>query len=393
MRKRYLILGNGIAGTAAAQAIREADPDGAIAMVTAQPEEAYLRPLLTKAALNGISRHSYQMTDADWARDLQIEITTGCEALSIHSVAHRVTTTRGSFDYDKCIYALGGEALIPPVPGADLQGVYAIRTMADVFALKRRAVLAERAVVIGGGVIGMEAAEVLSHYGLSVTVLEAQEYLMPRVLDRETAELYASRLTGCRVETGVAVEALEGDGSVRAVRLADGRAFPCEIVVFCCGIRPNTEMARTAGAAVERGGVVVDACMRTNAADLFACGDCAVFEGENAALWRRAEEQGRVAGAVAAGETARYENTLYPIVFTGREVSLFALGDLVGAGGVGCEVRTRTLEPVRYFQVMRYPGTTYERRVFQNGRLVGAALVGGLHGMEALRREILGEGE
>lgn len=403
MRKtEYLIIGNGIAGLSAAMAIREQDKEAEILMVTRQEQTTYARPLLSKAGLKLADFGALQVVDEAWHRKKNIGLLTGTAVEDMDVEHHRVRCGNVEIEYGKCIYALGGDARLLPVKGNRLPGVFVLRTMEDVRAMKRCAFRAKKVAVIGGGVIGMEISEVLYRYGMKVTVLENQPRILPRVLDEETAKNYVLRLqSACegaegsiKVRTGVNVAEVLGEERVTGVRLADGEEMRCDMVIFSCGISACADLARRAGIAAERA-VVVDECMRTSARDVYACGDCAQYGGNLTALWKPAMEQGRIAGLSACGVCEKYRPGSYPVLCNSSLVSLFAVGDLAVAGedGYQIEVTDDWEESGEMAEVMPRKQGTYRRLVYREGRLVGAALIGNLAGMHVLEEKIREAGD
>ena len=399
-RADYVILGNGVAGISAAEAIRSCS-EGTILMVTEQRQGAYLRPLLSKADLCISREEDFIMCGREWEERTRVKILKEHTVETLDPGRHLVLTSGEAVEYGKCIYALGSRAFVPPIPGTDKKGVFSIRTLEDIMAVRRYALKAERAAVIGGGVIGMEISEVLHRYGLRVTVLEGLPYLMPRVLDRGSSEEYRKRLEGYyEVMTGIQVERLDGEESVRAVCLADGRRIPCELAIFSCGVRAVTDPAVRAGIETGRG-VKVNRFMETNAPDVYACGDCAELEGTGSALWKPAMEQGKTAGLNACGLRTAYEPQADPVICNSVYVPLFAAGerpekesacDADGRGpGEDCpEICTDRYEIKSDFMIMPHVRETYRRTIRRNGKLTGAVLIGNLSEMENLRKEIAG---
>ncbi len=386
---RYLILGGGAAGFRAAGEIRARDRAGTIRILSRENGLPCKRPLLSKAALRQLRTDQLQLHDTGWPERMDITLTGGTEIRALCPEDKTVLTDDGIFRYEKCIYALGGSNFVPPFPGVEKQGVFTVRTENDVREIKKAALCAQVAVVIGGGVVGLETALVLKAYGLRVTVLEALPRLMPRLLDEDTSRRVGSILPGIDIFTGVTVSALVGEDRVEAVELADGRRFPCGLAVISCGQRANLSPAQSAGIACGRG-VTVNEKMETSAKDVWACGDCAEWNGVNAALWTQALAEGRVAGANAAGGDERLKVLDTSLILHGEGGSLFALGDL------GCDpqkeyvVQTRETA-LRRFSIHDREVWAVEKRVFSQGRPVGACILGNLTNMEAMRREILGE--
>ena len=326
----YLILGGGAAAVSAAETIRLRDRTGKIVMLSAEAELPINRPMLTKD-FAGIAENpeGIAMHGADWYVERDIELRLGIEAVQLLPEEKTVIAAGGErFSYDKLVYAAGAECFVPPFEGHDRDGLFVIRHLRDNLKLQECLRTAECAVVIGGGVLGLEAASEMMRAGVKVTVLEATNQIVGRQIDAQSAAIMKSRMEKLGVECyeGVSIAAIEGDGRVTGVRLADGRVFPAQVVVISCGNRANIGVARDAGAVVERA-IVVDDHMRTTIPDVYACGDCAQFEGLNYQQWQEATNQGRVAGANAAGEEQTYANRAAGLSLDAFGTSLYAIGD------------------------------------------------------------------
>lgn len=328
--RRYLILGGGIAAVSAADAIRSRDETGSITMLSAEKYLPINRPMLTKD-LETIAKDpdSIQIHGQPWYDERKIDLKLGVRALTLNTQTKTVTASDGgTYSYDKLIYATGAECFVPPFAGHDKPGVITIRHLWDSQELQNYLKTAKNAVVIGGGVLGLEAASELMRSGVRVTVLEATPQIIGRQVDADSA----ARLKACMEKLGVAcyegvsIAAIEGDEQVSGVRLADGRVFPADFVVVSCGNRGNVQVAKEAGIAVERS-IVVNQRMETSAGDVYACGDCCQFDGVNFQLWQEASNQGRTAGANAAGEQVAYANQLLGLSLEGFGTALFAMGD------------------------------------------------------------------
>ena len=296
----YVILGNGAAGFNAAKAIRERDKTGSIVMISNEPYPSYNRPMLTKSIVAGLSAEQIAIEGPRWYEENKIYQMLGKKIKTVDMKEREVLLESGEkIQFTRLIYALGSECFIPPVKGSDLPEVAAIRRLSDVERVEKLMENADSAVVIGGGVLGLEAAWELKKAGMSVTVLEAAPILMGRQLDNGSAEILKEMAAkqGVTIRTGVSVEAIEGDEHVSGVRLADGETVPAEMVIISAGVRANTELARKMDLEIGRA-VKTDSHMATNVPGIYACGDCAEYEGINYAIWPEAVEQGRIAGAM-----------------------------------------------------------------------------------------------
>ena len=364
----YLILGNGAAGFNAAKAIRERDKTGRIVMVSNEPYSSYNRPMLTKSIVAGLSPEQIAVTDGKWYEDNRIYQVLGKTVVSVDTEGREAVLSDGTkLHYTKLIYALGSECFIPPIEGSKLPEVVAIRRLEDTDRVQELMKGGKNAVVIGGGVLGLEAAWELKKGGLNVTVLEMAPVLMGRQLDGDFGELLKeiSASAGVNIHTGVSVAAIRGEEHVTAVALADGTEFPADLVIISAGVRANTAIAQEMGLEIGRG-VVVNERMETSLADVYACGDCAEYKGVNYAIWPEAAEQGRIAGANAAGEAAEYAQVPAALTFHGMNTELFAAGD--------CGKNPNLLYKTAEFRDMSR--RQYRKYYFLNDRLCGVILLG-----------------
>lgn len=335
--RNYLILGGGIAAVSAAEAIRKRDKSGTISMISAEDVLPINRPMLSKDLKAAISQpDTLSVHDEQWYADLEIQLILGRTVMAIDPVNRCVSLDNGkTMPYDKLIYALGGECFIPPFKGNDKQGVIAIRHLSDVAELASILKNANNAVVIGGGVLGLEAASELHRFGLRVTVLESAPQIVGRQIDEKNAAVLRGTMErmGVHCLEGVSIEEITGEDQASGVRLADGQWFPAEVVVVSCGIRSNIQLAQAAGVTADRS-VIVNERMETNISEIYACGDCAALNGVNFQLWQEASQQGRVAGANAAGECINYTNQVFGCSLESFGASLFAIGDAGKKEGV-----------------------------------------------------------
>ena len=369
----YVILGNGVAGLNAAKAIRERDNSGAITIVSNEEYPAYNRPMLTKSIVAGLDADQIAIESPEWYEDNRVFQMLGKQVESVDMEEREVLLSSGEkLHFTKLIYALGSECFVPPIEGSNLPEVVAIRRLADVKKVEAIMKNSTQAVVIGGGVLGLEAAWELKKSGMDVQVLEVAPMLMGRQLDEASAEILKelSKKSGVEIQTGVSVAAIEGEEHVSGVRLADGTVIPAQLVIVSAGVRANTAIAKELGLEIDRA-VKVNSRMETSVAGVYACGDCAEFEGMNYAIWPEASEQGRVAGANAAGEETEYEPVAAALTFHGMNTALFAAGD----NGKNPKLLYKTVE----FKDMGKG--QYKKYYFLNNRLSGVILIGDISDM------------
>ncbi|WP_241963426.1 NAD(P)/FAD-dependent oxidoreductase [Paracoccus suum] len=251
-----------------------------IVVIGNEPAAPYQRPPLSKAYLLGeMPLDRLMLRGTEWWADNRITLRTGCPVTAIDPAAHVVETEGGLQSYDVLALCLGAAPRrLPSAIGGDLPGVHVVRSLADIDGLIPSLGPGRRLVVIGGGYIGLEAAAVARKLGLQVTVVEAGPRILGRVASQPMAglirNLHISR--GVEVIEGVGVTALEGEASVAAVRLSDGRSLPCDLVICGIGVLPETALAAGAGLALDNG-IAVDALGRTSEPAIWAAGDCASF--------------------------------------------------------------------------------------------------------------------
>ena len=372
-KEYYVILGNGTAGFNAAKAIRERDKTGTVVMISNEQYAAYNRPMLTKALVAGLEADQIAIEDGSWYETNQIYQILGRKIVSVDTAEKNVILDDGAkIHYTRLIYALGSECFIPPIKGTKLPEAVSIRRLDDVHKVEGLMKQSRSAVVIGGGVLGLEAAWELKKAGLNVTVLEAAPVLMGRQLDESAAEILKGLASkqGIRILTGANIQEItEESGHVSGVRLGDGQFFEAQMAVISTGIRANITMGLATGRAVQ-----VNARMETNLPGIYACGDCAEYQGLNLGIWPEASEQGKIAGANAAGEETEYTPVSAALTFHGMNTALFAAGD----NGKNPNLLYKTVE----FRDMGKG--QYKKYFFLNNRLCGVILLGDLSEMARL---------
>lgn len=360
----YLIIGGGIAAVSAAEAIRKRDKTGAINIISAEETLPINRPMLTKDMQTAIYRPEEMLVYPEsWYAERDIRFRLSKKVTDIDTENKTVTLQNGEkVGYSKLIYALGGECFLPPIKGIQKRGVFTIRRLADVHNIASTTLHAKRAVVIGGGVLGLEAASELHRIGLEVVVLESAAQICARQIDKKSSSSFVDVMEGVGVPCiqNVCIDEIYGNDTAEGVRLDDGREFAADIVVVSCGIKSNYELAQASGIITDRG-VIVNNRMETSASDVYSCGDCAVYDGINYQLWAEATEQGKVAGANAAGDKLGFSNKPLGFSLAGFGTSIYAIGD------IGKKNKTyRTVETVD--SVLNKAETYF----FVGGRLEGA---------------------
>jgi len=371
-KPRLVVIGNGMAGMRTVEELLAIAPDRhRITFFGDEPHGNYNRVLLS-ALLSGEKELTEIIThDRAWYAAKSIELNTGGDKMivGIDREKRRVhARDGGSADYDQLLIATGSKAVIADIPGSDLAGVISFRDIADVQTMLAYAQSHRHAVVLGGGLLGLEAANGLAVRGMDVTVIHNRDILLNRQLDRPAAQLLQAELAkkGLRFRMGAKTAALldDGHGHVAAVELADGTRLPCDLFVMAIGIRPNIRLAQAAGLYCEKGIVVNDA-LQTEDENIYAVGECIQHRGETFGLVAPLFEQAKVCANHLSGlATANYMTlpTATKLKVTG--INLFSVGDFLGEAGT---------------ETIRYQDTAagiYKKLVVKDDKLVGAVLYG-----------------
>lgn len=371
--EKVVILGGGTAALNAAKAVRQRNKLARITMISEEKELPYDRPMLTKNMFGAIANGAIASEPEDWYRENNVTLVLNSKVIRLDAEKKEVLLGCGAvYEYDKCVYALGSTNFIPPIKGKDLPQVISIRSIDDVEYVRALTANAKRAVVIGGGVLGLEAAWELRKAKLDVTVLEVAPVLMAGKVDSVAVNMLTAIAAkqGIAIRTGAKITEISGTDKVEAVHLESGEVFPADLVIVSAGVRANIGIAKDAGIETDRA-VIVNERMETNLADVYAAGDCAQYNGANIAIWPVASEMGRVAGANIAGEETVYVPELGGMTFAGFNTMLYAIGDV----GTKADVIYKT------FEVKDDKKETLERYYFHNNILCGAILIGDTSGM------------
>ena len=368
MTEKLVIVGNGMAPGRMLEHLLEAAPDRyQVTIFNAEPRVNYDRIMLSPV-LSGEKAFEEIVIHGDgWYIKNGITLYKGHKIVSIDRAAKTVTSDHGVTEsYDRLVIATGSVPFIIPVPGKDLPGVLTYRDLDDVNAMLLAAQSRAKAVVIGGGLLGLEAAAGLRMRDMDVTVLHVMPTLMERQLDPTAGYLLqkAVEARGIKVITKANTKAIVGDGKVKGVELADGTVIPADLVVMAVGIRPSAALAKDAGLEVNRG-IVVDAGMRTSDPDIFALGECAEVGGNVYGLVAPLYEMARVAASRLAGDDAtKFVHMDTPTKLKVTGIDLYSLGDFADGDD-------------REEIVLRDAASgIYKRLVLKDNRVIGTVLYG-----------------
>jgi nitrite reductase (NADH) large subunit len=371
---RYVIVGNSAGGMSAVRAIRKADVAGSILILSEERYPAYSRPLIAKHLSEGKSVDRMRLVPPSFYDELGIDVRLGTKAIGLDCGEHVIRTDEGSeIAWEHLLLATGSSPIVPPVPGSDRAGVFTFTTFDDAMRIAAHLTGVERAVIIGGGFIGLSAADALTKRKIDVTVVEMLPRLLAGMLDETGSGMVETAATkaGVHVMTGMRVDAVNGDSltgrTVSSVTLDDGARLPCEMVIMAVGVRARTELVE--GIVDTDRGIVVDEYMRTSVPDVFSCGDACktrdYVRGTRGviAVWPNAVAGGAVAGSNMAGVTRIYDGatTLNALPYFGLAIGS---AGIVSSADEGIE------------DVARTQGGCYRKVMLKDGIVVGMVFAG-----------------
>jgi NAD(P)H-nitrite reductase large subunit len=370
---KYLIIGNSAGGIGAAEAIRELDSAGTMAIISDEPYPAYSRPLISEHLFEGRPLERMLYRPADFYEKNNIQTIFGEKVADIDFSGHSLKLANGRrLEWQKLLLATGGSPIVPKMEGGDAKGVFTFTRLDDAKAIDKFLTKHEgevKALVIGGGLIGVSATEALVKRGVKVTIVEMKDWILNTILDEEGAELEAKALVNAGVEivTGHTVAKInKSKSAVDGAVLDDGRTIAADLVVIAIGVTPRLELA--VGLKTNRG-IIVDRTMQTSVADVYACGDVAeaydfVF-GENRVtpVWPNAYVGGRVAGQNMAGSKAEYQGGTAM-----NSLKYFGV-DIVSAGMVSPPDKS-------YDVVIKRGDGIYKKVILKDGLVTGLIFAG-----------------
>lgn len=368
----YLIIGNGIAGLSAAKEIRKNDKDGNILMISKEPYLTYYRPRLTNGIYEGIKAEDILVHKDKWYEDNNIQVLLNRHVNRIDVENNKVELSQGEeIGYKKLLLATGSQPYVPPIKGNINQEVLALRTLDDLEYFRHQLKEWRSVTVVGGGLLGLEAAWSIKKLGKKVKIVEFAPYLLVKQLDQEISGKLENRLIdeGFEIYLSSTIEEVLNDGT--AV-LNGGRRFKTDGILYSIGVRPNLDLVKEAGIKYDRG-VIVDKYLKTNIDNIYAAGDVIEKDGIVLGLWTLANEQGKVAGANMTGKLVEY---IWPQPFTMLklgDIQLFSIGDIKGYDKV-YEIKENNNIHHKYFA--------------KDGRLIGGILFGDTKDMAKLKKGV-----
>ncbi len=367
-KKKLVMIGNGMAGLRTIEEILERDDERFdITIIGKEPYPNYNRIMLSNILQNKMSVEETIMNSYDWYDEHNIQLINNDPAIKIDRNKQKVMTESGiEVDYDQCIFATGSKAFVLPIKGSDFPSVIGWRTIDDTKRMMEIAKSKKHAIVIGGGLLGLECARGLLDQGMEVTVIHLAEWLMEMQLDAKAGQMLKADLEkqGMNFELQANTKEILGEEDVEAVRLADGRVLEADLVVMAVGIRPYTELAKQSDLEVNRG-IVVNDMMQTSDPNIYAVGECAEHQGKVYGLVAPLYEQGKVlADYLTDNDTEGYKGST---TFTSLKVSGC---DLYSAGQI---VESPEIKGIEIFNSV---DNNYKKVFLKDGEVVGAVLYG-----------------
>lgn len=385
--EKMVIIGNGVAGYYAADAIRKRNKVCSITMISTEEALTYYRPALSELIGDAKPDENFFLSKEDWYRENNIELKLGVTVKDVITNQKKLVLQDGTeISYDKLILANGSRNFIPPIQGYDKEGVFTLRNIKDLEDIKKHLKKSKKTIVIGGGLLGLEAAWAMKEMsaeeagntyfrtvgnhvyvekkGMDVTVIEAAGHLLSRQLDEEGAALFNKSIEESNLEvlTGAQVSEIIGDHKVKGVRLKSGEEIEADMILFSIGIRSNIELFKDTDISLNRG-VVVNNKMETTVQDVYACGDVAELNGRVYGNWPASIEMAMVAGANAVGDHRQFENYVDVISFNAINTELLSCGSIPE-------------EPSGVISMSNKEKGIYKKFFFKDDVLVAAILVG-----------------
>jgi nitrite reductase (NADH) large subunit len=327
---KYVIIGNGVAGTTAAAGVRKLDSDGEITVLTDEAAPFYSRIRLIEYLAGEAAEKDIVIYKDEWYKKNNISLLLNTPVADIDKDKREVTTSNGErYGFDRLLLATGGFSFVPPVTGSDKKGVFTLRTIRDADEIIHYANGMKKVLLIGGGVLGLEAGNALRKRGHEITVAEFFPRLLPRQMDPGGAEILKAQLEGMGFTffLGARSKEIVGDDKAAGLLLEDGTKIDCDLIIISTGVRPHAELGRKLGLTIKKGLIVNDR-METEIKDIYAAGDLIEHRGVFYGIWTAAQKQGEIAGVNMAGGNALYEGTTMSNILKVVGVDLAAAGDV-----------------------------------------------------------------
>ena len=375
---QYIIIGNGVAANTAAESIRKNDEEGTIKIFTKEAVPYYYRPALPEYLSGEKELDNLILHDLNWYEKNNIELFLSTEILSINSDKKEISANDSTtHSYDKLLIATGGYSFIPPIKGADNENVYSLRDLKDADTIKDKAKTSKSMVLIGGGLLGLEAGNDIRKTGIKIKVVEFFPRLLPRQMDTTGADMLRKVMEdmGFNFYLGAKTNEIKGQESHLSVNLESSEKIRADLVIISAGVRPEMKLAKDLGLKTNLG-VKVNDQMETGITDIYAAGDLIEHNGRFYGIWPAAMEQGKIAGLNMSGQKAAYSGTV--LSNTLKVVGI----DLTAAGEIDAEDKYESIV------FMNTDKNIYRKLVVKDNIIIGAILFGDITGNSEILKAI-----
>lgn len=376
--KRYVIVGDGVAGARASIKIRETDPEGEIAIFTEEAYPFYYRVRFPELVAGDIKVKDIIIHTKEYYQNKKISLHLEERVTGGDPQKREITTQIGkSYPYDQLLLATGGYAFVPPIKGVEKKGVFTLRSMNDAIGFMEFLPGVKQAILIGGGLVGLETGGALLKRGIKVAVIEYNPRILPRQTDPDGAKILQGKMERMGFSFFLTAQSDEivGKEKVEGLRLKDGRIVEGQMVIISAGVRSNLQLAKAMGVET-KDGVLVNDRMETKAAGIYAAGDVAEHRGRCYGIWPAAQKQGEVAGVNMAGGNSVYEGTTVSNRLKVVGVDLTAVGDIDAEGKLECVVKCDPETGV------------YRKLAFKEDKIVGCLCLGDVKGVQEIQNAI-----
>lgn len=375
---QHIIIGNGVAANSAAESIRKTDAQGKILMFTREKYHFYYIPALPEYLAGEKELNSITIHNDQWYRNNNIDLYLDTEVTGVDPSGKTITTRNDKkFTYDKLLIATGGYSFVPPINGTENEGVFSLRTLDDANSIREKAASSGELVLIGGGLLGLEAGNGLRKSGLKVTVVEFFPRLLPRQMDVAGAAILQKQMEdmGFTFYLGAKTGSITREDGRLSVNLESGENIRTDMVLISAGVRPETTLAKALGLEIDRG-VKVDDLMRTGIEDIYAAGDLIEHRGRFYGIWPASMEQGKIAGANMAGNEEQYSGTVPANTLKVVGIDLASAGDIDVDGKLESIITENQEKKI------------YRKLVIKDNIIEGTILLGDIRGSEEILNAI-----
>ncbi len=374
---KYVIIGNGAAGASAAAKIRKLDKEGTVDVFTKENVPYYYRPKLIDYLAKEVPFEKCILSGEKWFADNRINLHMNTEITSISPEKNEIVTKNGTvFTYDRLLLAVGANCFVPPIPGSDSEKVFTVKDKQDTDRIMELASSSKSAIIIGGGLLGLETGNSLRKLGLKVKVVEFFPRLLPRQLDIEGAAMLEKQLVSMGFEfyLGKTSEKIESSGDLMKLTLKSGEVLEGDFIIISAGVRPDLKLA--ACIKVNKG-IVVDNYMKTSVENIYGAGDAIEHEGRLYGIWPPAKEQGEIAGEnMVKPGSKEYKGTLFSHKLKVVGIDLVSIGNIDGDNKLESEVQRDEKTFI------------YKKAVISDGKIAGSIMLGNIDGEKQVAKAI-----